>query len=126
MSADSSAQSLIKHVGHHYFEKLTRWFVNLWFYFRRKIPFPAIGLIIQLYLVFFVYVLLHPQVLKHVKLYKMLQRLRHEELVYTIQDQIISPATLLFFTRSVSTNRDICLKLWKRRKPGNYSTEGEA
>jgi aminoglycoside phosphotransferase family enzyme len=125
MSADSSAQSLKKHVGHHCSEKLTRWFVNLWFYFRRKIPFPAVWPIIQPYLVFFAYVLLHPQVLKHVKLYKMLRRLWHEELVYDIQRQITSPATLLFFTHSESTNKDICLKLWKRRKHGKYSTEDE-
>jgi|SRR5579859_1814766 len=109
MSDNSSDSSQGKHGD--IAKKLTRYF---WFL---AAFFHLIWLIILQPGVFLIHGPLHFR--------RIWQRLWNEYLAYSIEDRIISPATILFFTRSKSMNEHIWLKVWQRRRyeNGNQNTE---
>jgi aminoglycoside phosphotransferase family enzyme len=55
--------------------------------------------------------------------YVLFKRFSLTSLIYTIEDQIFSPATRIIFTRSKRTDLPICLKVWQRCNNELYDTE---
>lgn len=52
-----------------------------------------------------------------------ISRFRYEDLIYSIDEYIVSPATEIMFTHSKRTNLPICLKIWQPWKDTLYNTE---
>lgn len=53
----------------------------------------------------------------------LMQRFHLTSLIYTIEEQIFSPASRIIFTRSKRTDLPICLKVWQRCNNQLYDTE---
>jgi aminoglycoside phosphotransferase family enzyme len=61
--------------------------------------------------------------LSHQYIVEFIQRIFREFVTYPIEEELISPATRVIFTRSKRTHQPICLKVWRRCSNELYDTE---